>query len=172
MIRSENLVGYTATAVPLSPDSLQRSEEEILRMAETILRNRVARLSDIMSNPSQVGQWLCHRIGSNLIESLGVLFLDNQHQVLAVEELFTGSATACTVSPAHIIRRCIHHNAQALLVYHNHPSGIPEPSEADFMLTKKLVAVAEILNIPLLDHLVVSGTEYVSLREKRGHIFS
>lgn len=171
MIRSENLVGYTATAVPLSPDSLQRSEEEILRMAETILRNRVARLSDIMSNPSQVGQWLCHRIGSNLVESLGVLFLDNQHRVIAVEELFTGAATACTVSPAHIIRRCIHHNAQAILVYHNHPSGIPEPSEADFKLTEKLVAALQPLDITVLDHLVVSSTEYASLREKRGHIF-
>lgn len=170
MIQSNNPVAY---AVP-SSDKLLTTEQEdrILQQAHDILRRRIQRESGSLSNPELVGELLCTRIGSKPVESLGLMFLDNQHQLIALEELFTGSVNACTVSTMHIIRRCVHYNAANVILYHNHPSGITEPSTADWSITERIIAVLKPLDVTVLDHIIVGGDNHESLRKTRGHLFN
>lgn len=169
MIQSNNPAAY---AVP-SSDKLLTTEQEdrILQQAHDILRRRIQRESGSLSNPNLVGELLCTRIGGKPVESLGLLLLDNQHQLIALEELFTGSANACSISTPHVIRRCVHYNATSVILYHNHPSGITEPSKADCNLTENLVAALKPLEIAVLDHIIVGGDNYESLRKTSEYLF-
>ena len=171
MLKSNDPVPYTTAAVP--PDTLDPTVEEdrILRQAADILFARMVRHSEPLTRPEQAGSLLCTRIGGNQVESLGVLFLDNQHRMITLEELFTGTPDSCNVSPAHIIRRCVHHRATSVILYHNHPSGITTPSEADYTITERIITALRAVDVTVLDHLVVSGARHESLRESRGQLF-
>lgn len=94
------------------------------------------------------------------------LFLDNRHRVLAFEELFRGTLNGTAVYPREIVKRALHHNAAAVILVHNHPSGVAEPSRQDEMLTERLKESLEMLEIRLLDHLVVGDGEIVSFGER------
>jgi DNA repair protein RadC len=94
------------------------------------------------------------------------LFLDNRHRVIAFEELFHGTLNGTAVYPREVIKRAMHHNAAALILVHNHPSGVAEPSRQDELLTQKLKDAVETLDIRLLDHFVVGDGEVVSFSER------
>lgn len=94
------------------------------------------------------------------------LFLDNRHRVLAFEELFRGTLNGTAVYPREIVKRAMHHNAAAVILVHNHPSGVPEPSRQDEVLTERLKESLEMLEVRLLDHLVVGDGEIVSFGER------
>jgi DNA repair protein RadC len=93
------------------------------------------------------------------------LFLDTRHRLIRYEALFRGSIDGATVHPREVVKRALHHNAAAMIVGHNHPSGVAEPSEADRGITLKLVRALELVEIRLLDHLVVGREGHVSLAE-------
>ncbi len=94
------------------------------------------------------------------------LFLDNRHRVLAFEELFRGTLNGTTVYPREIVKRAMYHNAAAVILVHNHPSGVAEPSRQDELLTERLKEALEMLELRLLDHLVVGDGEIVSFGER------
>jgi DNA repair protein RadC len=94
------------------------------------------------------------------------LFLDNRHRLIAFEELFHGTLSGAAVYPREIIKRAMHHNAAAVILVHNHPSGVAEPSRQDEALTEKLKESMETLDIRLLDHFVVGDGEVVSFSER------
>jgi DNA repair protein RadC len=94
------------------------------------------------------------------------LFLDNRHRVLAFEELFQGTLNGTAVYPREIIKRALKHNAGAVILVHNHPSGVAEPSRADELLTTRLREALTLVDIRLLDHLVVGDGEMVSFSER------
>ncbi len=94
------------------------------------------------------------------------LFLDNRHRVLAFEELFRGTLNGTAVYPREIVKRAMHHNAAAVILVHNHPSGVAEPSRQDELLTERLKQALEMLELRLLDHLVVGDGEIVSFGER------
>jgi DNA repair protein RadC len=94
------------------------------------------------------------------------LFLDNRHRVLGFEELFRGTLNGTAVYPREIVKRAMHHNAAAVILVHNHPSGVAEPSRQDEILTERLKESLEMLEIRLLDHLVVGDGESVSFGER------
>jgi DNA repair protein RadC len=94
------------------------------------------------------------------------LFLDTRHRVIRYEELFRGTIDGATVYPREVVKRALHHNAAAVIVGHNHPSGVSEPSEADRAITLKLAKALALVEIRLLDHLVVSRGGHVSLAER------
>jgi DNA repair protein RadC len=98
-------------------------------------------------------------------EVFACVFLDAQHGVLGYEELFFGTVNAATVHPREIVKRSLALNACAAVVCHNHPSGQPEPSTADRMLTKSLQAALELVNVRLLDHIVIGGAQTYSFAE-------
>lgn len=94
------------------------------------------------------------------------LFLDTRHRVIRYEELFRGTIDGATVYPREVVKRALEHNASAVIVGHNHPSGVSEPSEADRSITLKLAKALALVEIRLLDHLVVSRGGHVSLAER------
>jgi DNA repair protein RadC len=94
------------------------------------------------------------------------LFLDNRHRVLAFEELFRGTLNGTAVYPREIVRRAIGLNAGAVILVHNHPSGVAEPSRADELLTARLREALAMIDVRLLDHLVVGDGEMVSFSER------
>ena len=94
------------------------------------------------------------------------LFLDNRHRVLAFEELFRGTLNGTAVYPREVVKRALAHNAAAVILVHNHPSGVSEPSRADETLTARLKEALTLVDVRLLDHLVVGDGEMVSFSER------
>ncbi len=97
-------------------------------------------------------------------EQLRIVLLDTKHQVLAIRTVYQGSVNGAPVRPAELFREAIKHNAVAMVIVHNHPSGDPTPSGADVALTRELVAGGELLGIDVLDHLVIGQGRHASLR--------
>jgi len=94
------------------------------------------------------------------------LYLDNRHRLIAFEELFRGTIDGAAVYPREVVRQAMLHNAAALIVAHNHPSGIAEPSHADALITQRLREALALVDIRLLDHLIVAGPATLSLAER------
>lgn len=99
-------------------------------------------------------------------EVFGCLFLDTRHRIIRYEELFRGTIDGAAVYPREVLKRALHHNASAVIVGHNHPSGVAEPSEADRCITRKLVKALTLVDVRLLDHVVVTRGAHVSLAER------
>jgi DNA repair protein RadC len=104
-------------------------------------------------------------------EVFAILFLDNQHRILAYEELFRGTLSSASVYPREVVKRALALNAAALMLVHNHPSGHPEPSRADIEITQRLQSALSLVDIRTLDHLVVASNGVVSLKQ-RGYMNS
>lgn len=121
---------------------------------------------DILTSPQAVRQYLSLKIGALPREVFMVIFLDAQHRVLAVEELFSGTLTQTSVYPREVVKRSLHHNAAAVIFAHNHPSGVPEPSQADESLTEALKAALNLVDICVLDHFIVAGNQVLSFAER------
>ncbi len=95
-----------------------------------------------------------------------VLFLDAQHRLIASEELFHGTLTQTSVYPREVVKRALIHNAAAVMLSHNHPSGLAEPSSADRMLTDALKQALGLVDVRVLDHIVIGEQEALSFAER------
>ncbi len=122
-----------------------------------------------LSSPREAADFLSMRLRDRCREVFGCLFLDNRHQVIDYEDLFEGTVNGASVYPREVVRRALELNAAALIVAHNHPSGIAEPSDADISITRRLKEALALVDIRLLDHLVIGDGDCVSLCE-RGHL--
>ena len=138
--------------------------QAVMEMARRHLLEAATRESALTS-PALTRQYLKARLRDYRHEVFLCLFLDSQHQVLAAEELFQGSIDGASVYPREVVRRCLHHNAAAVIFAHNHPSGIAEPSDADIRITGKLKQALALIDVRVLDHIVV-GETLVSLAER------
>lgn len=148
---------YVATA-PFSAD-------EALCLAQEIVKQRFQRGAP-MASPEVTKRYLCLQLADRDYEVFGALFLDAQHRLLANEELFRGTVDASPVYPRVILQRCLTLNAVALILYHNHPSGEPEPSSADRHMTDRVKQALDLVDVRLLDHLVVAGSMAASFAER------
>jgi DNA repair protein RadC len=99
-------------------------------------------------------------------EAFYILFLDNQHRVIQDEILFEGTIDAASVYPREVVKRALHHNAAALILAHNHPSGVAEPSQSDIRITSRISDALALVDIRVLDHFVVGDGEIVSFAER------
>jgi len=99
------------------------------------------------------------RLGSLPHEVFACMFLDSRHRMLAFEELFRGTIDGSEVHPREVVRRCLAHNAAALIIGHNHPSGVAEPSAADRQITRRLQDALNLIDVRLLDHFIVGEGE-------------
>jgi len=141
------------------------TEEEILHVAEEIL---AARLSPgcVLANPNDSRSYLRARLATREQEVFACLFLDNRHRVISFDELFYGTIDGTSVHPREVVKRALAHNAAAVILAHNHPSGVAEPSRADETLTRRLQDALALVDIRVLDHIVVGGTETISFAER------
>lgn len=119
-----------------------------------------------LDSPTQVRQFLSLRLGRLGQEVFLALFLDAQNRLIADEVLFTGTLTQTSVYPREVVKRALAHNAAALILAHNHPSGLAEPSRADELLTAALKSALALVDVRVLDHLVVAGNRSVSFAER------
>ena len=157
-VRSEDAVAYLYHRAPGEmTDQQARHEADILAEAETILRKRWARLGSL-SDPRDSAAWLRVHCATMTAEVFGLIFLDNKHRILATRELFRGTIDGCSVSPREVVRAVIECNAAAVILYHNHPSGNPEPSAADVAITQTLKQALDLIGCRVLDHLVCGET--------------
>ncbi|HSN00695.1 MAG TPA: DNA repair protein RadC [Rudaea sp.] len=115
------------------------------------------RQPEALANPAACADYLRARIGAYPYEVFACLFLDNRHRILAFEELFRGTIDGASVHPREVVRRCLAHNAAAVILAHNHPSGVAEPSQADRAITAELKRALETIQVRVLDHFVVGA---------------
>ncbi|MGD9888924.1 MAG: DNA repair protein RadC [Halothiobacillaceae bacterium] len=139
--------------------------QAVLEMARRHLRESLER-GDALSSPDAVRSYLTARLRDQPREVFLVLFLDTRHRLIAAEEMFLGTIAEASVHPREVVRKAMQHNAAALIVAHNHPSGVAEPSRADEVLTCRLRDALALLDVRLLDHFVVGDGVPVSLAER------
>jgi DNA repair protein RadC len=124
------------------------------------------RRGDALESPEHTRRYLSTRLRDMPHEVFACLFLDNRHRVIAFEELFRGTINGASVHPREVVKQALAHNAAALIVAHNHPSGVAEPSDADRRITQQLSEALALVEIRVLDHLVVGDGEMVSFAER------
>ena len=134
-------------------------------LAERYLACAVAR-EEVFSASADVRRYLRHRLGGRPREVFGALFLDAQHRLIAFREIFLGTVDSATVHPREVLRETLALNAAAVIFVHNHPSGVAEPSTSDVKITERLRHLLQLIDVRVLDHIVVSGTEAVSMAER------
>lgn len=122
-----------------------------------------------LDQPQRVKHYCTAKLGHLSVEHCMAMYLDSQFRLIATEEVSRGTLTQASVYPREVIKAGLKHHAAALILAHNHPSGVSEPSEADLALTRHLKHALALVDIRLIDHLIVTGTGAVSLAE-RGQI--
>lgn len=122
--------------------------------------------STALADPATSARFLKARLAAYPYEVFACLFLDNRHRVIAFEELFRGTIDGANVHPREVVRRCLAHNAAAVIFAHNHPSGVAEPSQADRSITLRLREALGLIEVRVLDHIVVGDGPPISLAER------
>jgi DNA repair protein RadC len=139
--------------------------QAVVEMARRALREKLSS-GNALNSPSAVRDFLRLKMQALPHEVFVALFLDAQNRVIAVEELFRGTLTQTSVYPREVVKRALHHNAGAVILAHNHPSGVAEPSHADETLTQALRQALALVDIRVLDHFIVAGSAVLSFAER------
>lgn len=138
--------------------------QAVLEMGRRHLAEQIQR-DCALESPQAVRDYLKAVLRHEPHEVFGCLFLDAKHRVLAYEALFRGSIDSASVYPRQVVERALAHNAAALILAHNHPSGVAEPSQADKVLTQRLKTALELVEVRVLDHFIVGEGEPLSMAE-------
>lgn len=141
-------------------------EDAIITLAIEILGRRMRVAGEVFSSPESVKHYCQLKIGSREHEVFGVLFLDSQNRLIEFEEMFRGTLTQTSVYPREIVIAALSHQAAAVVLTHNHPSGLTQPSRADESLTQVLKSALALVDVRVLDHVVVSEGSTFSMAEK------
>ncbi len=123
-----------------------------------------------LGSPRAVAEYLLPLYGAQPVEQFGVLLLDTRHRVLRTRVLSVGTLDASVVHPREVFREATAANAAAIVLFHNHPSGDPEPSPDDERLTERMVAAGVLMGIEVIDHVILGDVRYCSLRERAGRV--
>ncbi|MCU7796697.1 MAG: DNA repair protein RadC [Candidatus Thiodiazotropha sp. (ex Myrtea spinifera)] len=139
--------------------------QAVLEMSRRYLQEQLIQ-TDTLSSPQETRRYLQAKLMHYPHEVFSCLFLDNRHRVICFEELFRGTIDGASVHPREVVKRSLEHNAAALILAHNHPSGVAEPSQADRQITAHLKQALALVDIRVLDHIVIGEGEPVSLAER------
>lgn len=140
------------------------TEHDILCMAQAFARRRLARGRKI-TQPALAFEYLQVLLQDYEYEVFSAVFLDSQHRVICFEELFRGTIDAASVYPREVVKQALACNAAAVILVHNHPSGDPEPSDADRRITQRLKEALSLMEIRVIDHIVVGSEVCESFAE-------
>jgi len=139
--------------------------QAVLEMGRRHLRETLER-GDALTSPEETRHYLSARLRGYPHEVFACLFLDSRHRVIKYEELFRGTIDGASVHPREVVRRAMAHNAAALILAHNHPSGVAEPSQSDTHITQRLKDALALVDVRVLDHIIVGDGEMTSLAER------
>jgi DNA repair protein RadC len=164
--RSLRLVEREDRFAGLAPEDLTETEAaSLIDLALALLAARHTK-GQVLEDPEQTQAYLRLHLAERPNEVFVCLYLDTRHRVIALEELFQGTIDGASVHPREVVRRAIQVNAAALIVAHNHPSGVAEPSQADLRITETLRSALGLVDIRVLDHVIVAAEGSVSLAER------
>lgn len=135
-----------------------------LEMGRRHLESTLSR-GDAFTDCQTTSQYLKQRLRAYPFEVFACLFLDNQHRMIHFEELFRGTIDGASVYPREVVKQALYHNAAAVILAHNHPSGVAEPSQADIQITRRIQSALELVDIRVLDHIIVGDGETSSLAQ-------
>jgi DNA repair protein RadC len=141
-------------------------DQSIVDQAILMLSNEIKEPTLKINSPDTVKSFLQLKLSGLLNEQFSIMFLDNQHNLIEFETLFFGTINASSVHPRVVVQRALYHNAAAVILAHNHPSGVSEPSLSDIDITKTLKKILKVLDVRLLDHIIVAGKTTTSLLER------
>ena len=148
------------------PTEPPRRGDKTIQKALAILERRLRQPGPAVASPSAARDYLVLRMAELQREEFMVLFLDSQSRVLSAETMFTGTLTQTSIYPREVVRRAMHHNAAAVILAHNHPAGVSEPSQADRYMTEQLKGVLGMVDVKVLDHFIVAGPRCLSFAER------
>ena len=133
---------------------------DVLERAQALLAQRYRVGSPVLTSPALTRDFLRLHLGTCEHEVFGMLHLDGRHRLLAVENLFRGTISSSSVHPREVVKSALAHNAAAVVLFHNHPSGLTEPSAADELITRRLREALALIDVRVLDHLIVAESVY------------
>ena len=139
--------------------------QAVLEMSRRHLAEGLTR-GESLTDPDATRHYLLSRMRDYDHEVFACLLLDNRHRVIRYSELFRGTINGASVYPREVVKHVLRHNAAAVILAHNHPSGVAEPSEADRHLTRRLKAALELVEVRVLDHFVIGDGQTVSFAER------
>lgn len=152
-------------AIPGMGDAKYAQLQAVLEMARRALAEEL-RQSVALDSPRAVKEYLALSLGGLKHECFMVMFVSAQNRLIAAEEMFRGTLTQTSVYPREVVKRALEHNAASVLLAHNHPSGVAEPSAADRFLTDNLKSALQLVDVRVLDHFVVAGRHVLSFAER------
>lgn len=138
----------------------------LISAAIECLNRTLGHKNKALNSPSAVRDYLRLLLSPLEHEVFFCLFLDAQNRVIEIEELFRGTLTQTSVYPREVVKRALHHNAGAVILAHNHPSGVAEPSHADETLTQALKQALALVDVRVLDHFIVAGGGVLSFADR------
>ena len=141
------------------------NDNQIIEKALQIIESRLAVPGQLIDSPETVASFLKIKLATQEREVFAVIMLDNRHRVIDYQELFFGSIASATVNPREVVKAALYANAAAVVLAHNHPSGIAEPSQADIRITEQLTSALDLIETRVLDHFVIGGMTHYSFNE-------
>ena len=148
-----------------SGDFVPADRDTVIRAARAHLRNRIRR-GAVLSSPSVVCDFLAVNLGGRDCEYFCIVLLDGHNRFLRFVELFRGTIDAASVHPREVVKLVLQSEAANVLLVHNHPSQVGEPSTADEMITRRIRDVLNLIEVRVLDHLIVAGGDVVSMAQR------
>ena len=139
--------------------------QAVLEMGKRHLQETLER-GISLENPEQTKAYLVSQLREYQHEVFACLFLDNRHRIIQFDKLFQGTINGASVHPREVVKQALSHNAAAVILAHNHPSGVAEPSQADQQITQLLKQALDLVDVRVLDHIIVGDGETVSLAER------
>lgn len=153
-----------------APYSAEKSDDEsIIQQAIKLIQSKLKTPGKALTSPNLVRDYLILHLAQFEEEHFSLVLLDTQHRVLGFENIFRGTIDSASIYPREVVKTVLAHNAAAVILAHNHPSGNPEPSDADLVLTERLKESLALIDVRVLDHIIVGGcsqTLTVSLAER------
>ena len=157
---------FEAHSEDVAPYVVARTETDTISSALALLEARLRRPGKTLGSPQDVKNFLTLQHAEREYEVFGVLWLDAQNRLIQDDRLFRGTLTQTSVYPREVVKAALACNAAGAILYHNHPSGCPDPSRADEMLTQTLKTALAIVDVRVLDHIIVAGTNTIAFAER------
>ena len=138
----------------------EASAGDVIASAQGLIARRYRSGSPALTSPQRTREYLNLHLGALDYELFGCLYLDNRSRLIAIEDLFRGTIDGASVHPREVVKSAIHHGAAGCIAFHNHPSGVSQPSQADEVITRRLRDVLSLVDVRLLDHLIVGESVF------------
>ena len=138
----------------------EAAAQVVIAAAQGLIAKRYRTGSPVLTSPEKTRAFLKLHLGALDYEVFGCLHLDNRQRLLAVEDLFRGTITAAAVYPREVVKAALQHGASSCILFHNHPAGVSEPSQADELITRRVREALALVDVKVIDHLIVGETIY------------